>query len=104
LAFSSAYPIVAYGAARVPPVATSLPDVATNTPNCSVTVHASVGGFASEWQSPLHWKYPPLHAIPQLPVAHVALPFPLAGPAHTVQLAPQCAGSSGPTHAPPQFS
>ena len=88
----------------MPLLGASVPVVDTKTANADVTVHESVGGAVSEWQSPLHWNHPALHAIPQLPVAHVALPFPLAGPAHTVQLAPQCAGSSGPTHAPPQFS
>jgi hypothetical protein len=45
-------------------------------------------------------KYPDdvLHASPQLPAPHVALPF--AGPAHTVQLGPQCEMLSGLTHAP----
>jgi hypothetical protein len=103
-AFATAYPIVAYGAARVPALGVSLPVADTNTPKLSVTTHASVGGAVSEWQSPLHRKYPALHAIAQLPVAHVALPLPLGGPAHTVQLNPQCAGSSGFTHEFPHGS
>jgi hypothetical protein len=54
--FDTAYPIVAYGALRVPLPGASLPLVDTNTPNASVTTHASVGGAVSAWQSPLQKK------------------------------------------------
>lgn len=102
LACAAAYPIVAYGAASVPAPVVSLPAVDTNTPNAFDTTHGSVGGALSEWHAPSHTKYPVLHAMPHVPVAHVALPF--AGAVHTAQPPPQCAGSSGLTHAPPQFS
>jgi hypothetical protein len=76
------------------------PRLDTNTPNASVTTHASVGGAVSAWHSPPHKKNPVLHAMPHEPDAHVADPLPPSGLAHTVQLVPQCAGSSGLTHAP----
>jgi hypothetical protein len=53
---ATAYPIVAYGVPRVPFPGASVPPEDTNTPNSSVTTHASVGGAVSEWQSPLQKK------------------------------------------------
>ncbi len=39
-----------------------------------------------------------------MPEGQVALPLPLGGPSHVVQLAPQCDGSSGLTQRPPHTS
>ena len=82
----------------------SLPVGDTKTASCSgpVTTHGSVGAAFTEWQSPSQRKKLLLHESPHDPLAHVALPPPLAGPGHVVQCVPQCAGSSGLTHCPPQ--
>jgi hypothetical protein len=49
---------------------------------------------------------PAVHAIPHVGVApeHVAVPFPLVGPGHTVEHPPQWSGSVGAKHVPLQSS
>jgi hypothetical protein len=77
----------------------SVPVVATNTPNCSVTTQGSLALGGSEFgkHCPLQpWKLE-LHTTPHPPSTHVALPF-AVGLGHTLLHPPQLFRSSSLTH------
>ena len=106
MALAAPLPIVAYGDARVPVPAESLPLDETNTPKALLTTQGSaLGGSAFERHAPLQACEPTGHEIVQTEPTHAGDPGPPStGPAQTFPHAPQFVAevvvSTQPTPAP----